>query len=67
MTGLIAALGAGHRLRESWYEAAWAGAWLAGRAAEFVLAVGDHSEESLLASDTADALGLAFRELRSGF
>jgi NAD(P)H-hydrate epimerase len=40
------------------------GAWLCGRSAEAVLALGRRSEESLLASDVADELGAAFTALR---
>ena len=40
------------------------GAWLCGRSAEAVLALGRRSEESLLASDVADGLGAAFTALR---
>ena len=42
------------------------GAWLCGRAAEVLLAEGTQSEDSLLASDVANALGAAFDSLRAG-
>jgi len=45
-------------------EAACLGAWLCGRAAERALWHGGRSEESLLAGDTADHLGGAFRDWR---
>jgi NAD(P)H-hydrate epimerase len=45
-------------------EAACLAAWLCGRAAERALWHGGHSEESLLAGDTADHLGGAFRDWR---
>lgn len=59
LTGVIAALAASGMGAT---EAACCGAWLAGRASELALA--GRSEESLLASDTAGALGAAFGELR---
>lgn len=61
LTGLIAALAAGGM---DLTEAACCGAWLAGRASEIALGRGGESEESLLATDTAGALGAAFAELR---
>lgn len=60
LTGLLAAL-IGQGLGT--LDAACAGAWLAGRASEMALATGGQSEQSLLASDTAAALGGAFWEL----
>ena len=61
LTGLLAALVAGGA---SLFEAARAGAWLTGRAAEIALGDRRLSEESLLPSDLADYLGRAFRALR---
>ncbi len=46
------------------HEAAVLGAWLCGRAAEALVTEGSRSQESLLASDVADALGTAFNALR---
>lgn len=46
------------------HEAALLGAWLCGRAAEALVCGGGRSEESLLASDVAAALGEAFGALR---
>ncbi len=46
------------------HEAGALGAWLCGRAAEAVVCSGRRSEESLMASDVADALGDAFLALR---
>jgi len=46
------------------HEAGAFGAWLCGRAAEELVCSGRRSEESLLASDVADALGDAFLALR---
>ena len=61
LTGLVAALlGQGMEA----VPAACAGAWLAGRASEMAVNRWGQSEESLLAGDTAAALGLAFGELR---
>lgn len=48
----------------SCHEAGALGAWLCGRAAEALVCSGRRSEESLLASDVADALGEAFLALR---
>ena len=62
LSGLLGALAAGGM---SLLEAARAGAWLAGRASECALAGGE-SEESLVAGDTARALGCAFRALSRG-
>ena len=61
LTGLLAALAAQGL---SLVEAARAGAWLTGRAAELALAEGGQSEESLLPTDVAAFLGAAFRALR---
>jgi NAD(P)H-hydrate epimerase len=61
LTGVIAALaGAGATPAA----AACCGAWLAGRASELAVTGTGGAEESLLASDTAGALGAAFAELR---
>jgi ADP-dependent NAD(P)H-hydrate dehydratase / NAD(P)H-hydrate epimerase len=46
------------------HEAGALGAWLCGRAAEVLVGSGNRSEESLLASDVAEALGEAFHALR---
>jgi NAD(P)H-hydrate epimerase len=46
------------------HEAGALGAWLCGRAAEALVSSGRRSEESLLASDVANALGEAFQALR---
>ena len=59
LTGLAAALIAQGR---STYEAACAGSWLAGRAAE--LALESQSPESFRASDAIEKLGAAFDDLR---
>lgn len=48
------------------HEAGILGAWLCGRAAEALVNTGRRSEESLLASDVAEALGDAFQALRGG-
>ena len=48
----------------SCHEAALLGAWLCGRAAESLVCSRRQSEESLLASDVAGALGDAFHALR---
>ena len=61
LTGLVGAL-LGQGLEA--VTAACAGAWLAGRASEIAVGACGQSEESLLAGDTAAALGLAFGELR---
>jgi NAD(P)H-hydrate epimerase len=61
LTGLIAALIAQGM---SPLDAARTGAWLAGRASEIVVNVQAQSEQSLLAGDTAGALGAAFAELQ---
>lgn len=62
LSGLLGALVAGGlRLMD----AARAAAWLAGRAAELAIEEGQ-SAESLLAGDTARALGRAFEALRRG-
>lgn len=61
LSGVIGALLAGGRPP---LDAARLGAWLCGRAAERALM--RQSEESLTASDTAAALGLAFRDWRRG-
>ena len=63
LTGVCAALLA-RRLAP--HTAGLLGAWLCGRSAEILLAGHTRSEESLLASDVADALGAAFQSLRSG-
>jgi hydroxyethylthiazole kinase-like uncharacterized protein yjeF len=61
LTGLLGALAArGLGL----LDAASCGAWLAGRASEIAIASGGQSVESLLAGDTAAALGSATRELQ---
>ena len=63
LTGLCAALIAqGHSL----HDAACAGSWLIGRAAENALACGGRSEEALSACDVADHLGLAFTDVKRG-
>jgi NAD(P)H-hydrate epimerase len=61
LTGVCAALIGQHL---SPYDAARAGAWICGRAAE--IAVQTRSEESLAAMDVVECLGGAFRLLRSG-
>lgn len=48
------------------HETAALSAWLCGRAAEFCISSGLRSEESLLASDVADALGHSFEALLEG-
>ena len=53
----------GHGL--STYDAARAGAWLCGRAAELAITFGGESEESLSAGRLRDHLGGAFKELRT--
>jgi ADP-dependent NAD(P)H-hydrate dehydratase / NAD(P)H-hydrate epimerase len=63
LTGLCAALiGQGLSL----YDAAAAGSWLIGRAAEIALMDGSNSAESLLATDIARHLGAAFQAARTG-
>lgn len=61
LTGLLAALLASGQAPR---DAAAMGAWLTGRASELALASGQHSEQSLLASDTAQWLGPAFEQLK---
>ena len=61
LTGVCAALLA---QGVSSHEAAILSAWLCGRAAEACVSSWLRSEESLLASDVADALGDAFKALR---
>lgn len=61
LTGLLAALLGGQLTP---LDAARAAAWLAGRASELALAPGRESVQSLLAGDTVEQLGGAFRELR---
>ncbi|MDB6153033.1 MAG: nnr [Chthoniobacteraceae bacterium] len=61
LTGVCAAL-AGHGL--SLYDAARAGAWLCGRAAELAIHTGKESEESFSATALLLHLGAAFKELR---
>lgn len=61
LTGVCAGLIA---QRLSLYDAARAGAWACGRAAEIAVFESDESEESLLPSDVLDHLGAAFTELR---
>jgi len=60
LTGVCAAL-LGQGL--SPYDAARAGAWLCGRAAEIAIFNGNQSEQSLLPRDVLDHLGDAFKEL----
>jgi ADP-dependent NAD(P)H-hydrate dehydratase / NAD(P)H-hydrate epimerase len=48
------------------YDAARAGAWLGGRAAEIAIYNGNRSEESLSATDLFDTLGIAFKQMRAG-
>ena len=62
LTGVCAAM-LGHGL--SAYDAARAGAWLCGRAAELAITFGGESEESLSAGRLRDHLGAAFKELRA--
>lgn len=61
LTGLIAALVA-QRMRP--HDAASAGSWLLGRAAEIAISRGECSMESLAATDVADHLGAAFASLK---
>ena len=61
LTGVCAALLA---QKQNCHDTGRLGAWLCGKAAEAVLASGERSEESLLASDVAGALGSAFQALR---
>jgi len=61
LSGVIGALLAGGK---SPLEAAALGAWLCGRASERAIFPGGQSEESLLAGDTIDHLGGAFRDWR---
>lgn len=63
LTGILAALLA--RGLDS-YEAAMAGAWVCGRAAEIAIASGDESQESLRASHVIKHAGRAFQSLRRG-
>ena len=63
LTGLCAALIAQGM---SLHDAASAGSWLIGRAAEVVIAAGGRSEEALSAVDVAEHLGQAFNELKRG-
>ena len=63
LTGLAAAL-IGQGLGP--FEAAAAGSWLVGRAAEAALALGENSPESLAAGDLADHIGAAFHSARNG-
>ncbi|MBK1854820.1 NAD(P)H-hydrate dehydratase [Verrucomicrobiaceae bacterium 5K15] len=60
LTGVIAGL-AGQGIAPM--DAARAGAWLCGRAAELAISHGDQSQPSLTASDVLVSLGLAFREI----
>lgn len=62
LTGVCAALIA-QRLTP--YDAACVGAWSCGRAAELAIFSGSESEESLIARDVSNYLGVAFRELHS--
>ncbi len=62
LTGVCAAFIA-HKLRP--YDAARLGAWVCGRAAEIAIFHGNASQESLLPSDVAANLGLAFDDLRN--
>lgn len=59
LTGVCTAL-MGRKLAP--YDAARLGAWLCGRASE--LALGEHSEESMLPTDTIAFLGSAYQDLR---
>jgi len=61
LTGVIAAL-LGQEIES--FEAARLGVWLCGRAAELAVSHGQASEQSMLASDVIDWLGMAFRELK---
>lgn len=63
LTGLCAALIAQGM---DAHDAACAGSWLIGRAAEMVLTLGLRSEEALSATDVAEHLGEAFQEIREG-
>jgi NAD(P)H-hydrate epimerase len=63
LTGLCAALLAQGMAA---HDAAAMGSWLLGRTAEIVLAERLQSPESLLASDVASQLGLAFADLANG-
>ncbi len=63
LTGVCAAL-IGQGLTP--YDAAKAGAWACGRAAEIAIFEKGRSEESLIASDIIDQLGAAFSALRTG-
>lgn len=63
LTGLCAALIAQGM---SLHDAACAGSWLIGRAAEITLASALRSEEALSATDVADHLGQAFDALKQG-
>jgi ADP-dependent NAD(P)H-hydrate dehydratase / NAD(P)H-hydrate epimerase len=60
LTGVCAGL-AGQGL--SLYDSARVGAWLCGRAAEIAIFRGGQSEQSLLARDVLDHLGVAFNDL----
>jgi NAD(P)H-hydrate epimerase len=63
LTGVCAALiGQGLSCRD----AARAGAWVCGRAAEIAIYNGAQSEESLAATDLAGTLGTAFKQLQAG-
>jgi NAD(P)H-hydrate epimerase len=59
LTGVIAALIGGGLLP---FDAGRVAAWVAGRAAELAITRGGRSVQSLLAGDTAEWLGEAFRE-----
>jgi NAD(P)H-hydrate epimerase len=63
LTGVCAAL-AGQGL--ALYDAARAGAWLCGRAAEIAVTAGGESEESLTPMHLLEQLGRAFEDLRAG-
>jgi len=65
LTGVCAGLAGRSAAGGSLYDAARLGAWVCGRAAEMSIFGADASEESLLASDVLDHLGLAFNELRN--
>ncbi len=60
LTGVCAALMA-QGLKP--YDAARVGAWACGRAAEFAIFNGEESEESLIARDVSEHLGVGFGEL----
>jgi len=62
LTGLCAALIAQGLTP---YDAARVGAWVSGRAAELAIFAGRESEESLIARDVAEHLGVAFRDLHN--